>query len=470
MCNADISTWRPLFEISLHLILKEYEGTESKVREGMGDGMRKLFDMPYESEMRCLSKGEDVTVEDAQRIIFFPRPSDMKYYAEAFALETPGNLDTPGTPTRRLKLMKFKMMSVFYTLHRKDSVLMEWFMHYDGLTGLSHLLAEDHNVVQSQAVELLIELLSPLLTNQPATSVRKTHLYHQAFLCLRSRAFFDAVARVVSEPYEIFPKSHSNCVRLLAGALAWLRPEDGAIAEAGVLPDGVDICDALRKFLEGNVPVEPDIRYVGENLLGELEAVPPMRTDPLRGEELKAAQRELFDKEGLSDEDATHAWQYLRRLGNDAFKGGLLVPAEVAYRRALEAGGVAVPGSEASLIHSNRALALLKCDRYKDAAVAAKAALDLDPCNAKAAFRRAQALLGGQAPGAREALAAVEAAELAAKLEPKDTKVTELLRRAQELLQERGGAEAAAAEATAEVQHKEEEKEAEEEELLNAMD
>merc|ERR1719238_714433 len=68
--------------------------------------------------------------------------------------------------------------------------------------------------------------------------------------------------------------------------------------------------------------------------------------------------------------------------------------------------------------------------------MAAEQALERDPRNAKAAYRRAQALL--ELPGAcsRDLRAAEEAASLAARLEPKDAKVAEMLSRARKLAEE----------------------------------
>merc|ERR1712139_639141 len=85
---------------------------------------------------------------------------------------------------------------------------------------------------------------------------------------------------------------------------------------------------------------------------------------------------------------------------------------------------------------SNRALVLLKAGHHLEAAAAAERALERDPRNAKAAYRRAQALLEMPGAGAREARAAEEAASVAARLEPKDAKVAEMLRRARQLVEE----------------------------------
>jgi len=180
---------------------------------------------------------------------------------------------------------------------------------------------------------------------------------------------------------------------------------------------------------------DPELRPLADELLREFKDSPVCRSDPLAGSELRAAREALFGAGAEQREDAAHAWQSLRKLGNEAIKAGLIWPAEAAYRLALEEGASVVPATEASVIDSNRALALLKAGHHLEASVAAERALEKDPRNAKAAFRRAQALLDLPGAGAKELRAAEEAAAIAARLEPKDTKVAETLSRARKLLE-----------------------------------
>merc|ERR1719506_2306975 len=211
----------------------------------MESGMRKMFERPYVAEMQVLrvQGAEEVSKEEAQRILFFPKLSDMQYYVNAFARET------PEATARQERLCKFKLMSVFYTQHRKDGALMDRFMHLGGLESLADLLGEDHNVIQSQVVELLIELLSPLMQLQSPSSSRQAHLHHKVFQCLRSKAFWSNCAKIIREPHEVFPRSHANCVRLVAGAIGWLRPQDGIAPEAGTLLGSEDVEDALKALV-----------------------------------------------------------------------------------------------------------------------------------------------------------------------------------------------------------------------------
>mmetsp|Transcript_88210 Transcript_88210/g.175214 ORF Transcript_88210/g.175214 Transcript_88210/m.175214 type:complete len:536 (-) Transcript_88210:177-1784(-) len=432
--DSETSRWRQAFEAVLSQILKEYEGQDATVRNGMETGMRKLFENPYHEELSGIGKTDKkdiLTVEEAQRVIFFPRLSDMHRYVAAFSL------DTPTATARRKQLMKFKLMSVLYTLHRKDGSLMDRFMHCGGLASLTKLLGEDHVVIQSQAVELLMELLSPLMVLSSATSsLRQAHLHHQVFVCLRSGDLWKNFAKIIAEPHELFPRSHAHSVKILLGAIGWLHPEPGEISEVG-LPDGMhDTVESLKRFLEAGVTT-PDVRGLAEDLLRELQDSPAIRADPLRGKRVDDAHKDIFAPAAVAREDAAHAWQSLRRLGNEAYGAGLIWPAEAAYRLALNDGAGTVPAEEASLIHSNHALVLLRAGQPSDAVAASTKALELNPCNAKAAYRQAQALLEQtQAACGQNAvdfvLRAVEAAELAARLSPNDAKVAELLRKVHE--------------------------------------
>jgi len=277
-----------------------------------------------------------------------------------------------------------------------------------------------------------------------ATSMRPAHIQHQIYSCLRSGPFWRNLGRILEEPGEVFPKSHASSIRLLAAAVGWLHPQAGPQAETvpeAALPADVKVASAaLQGCLDRGLHLAPEIRGAAEDLLEELDPIPSIRSDPLRGEQLRAAKAAIFDAEAQQEEDAAHAWQALRKLGNEAFKEGLLWPAEAAYRLALEDGEASLPETEGSLIASNRALVLIKAGHFAQAAESAADALERDPRNAKAAYRRAQALLDQSAEVADiSALAlaqdAVVAAERAAALEPKDKKVTEVLEKSKARVQ-----------------------------------
>lgn len=454
--------WGPAFEAVLRAILRDYADVEDKVRDGMAVGMRKLFERPYEAELGALraarsgsksagAAAEPLTLEDAQRVIFFPRLSDMQYYADALAKHT------PTATNRREQLMKIKMVSVFYTLHRRDGALVDRFMHCGGLQSLVELVADENPVVQSEAVELLIEMLTPhMQLGSVAASARQSHLHQQIWLCLRSRGFWANFAKIIGDPAEQFPNSHQHSVQLLAGAVGWLKPEEEDLPEAVPPPDVSEAAEALQAYLDSGASIQPDVRSSSEYLLGELQEVPRSRAAPLQGAELREAQECIFGAKAVDREDRAHAWQALRRLGNEAVKAGLVWPAEASYSLALAEGGAAVPDTEAAAIQSNRALVLLKAGHHMDAADAAAKALERDPRNSKAAFRRAKGLLGhlsspsaAGGPAAADAkewaAEALRAAKLAVSLEPKDASVAEVLRQAQAAFDDAEAAERAAA-------------------------
>jgi hypothetical protein len=434
--EAQSSKWQPVFEAVLRQILEEYEVTEAKVRDGMEAGMRKMFESPYIEQLQTLkgSGAQLPTLEEAQQVLFVPKLSDMRYYVAAFRRQT------PDATARKEKMYKFKLMSVFYTYHRKDGPLMDRFMHFGGLESLAILLGEDHNVIQSQVIELLIELLSPMMSLQPASSSRQSHLYHQVYRCLRSASFWQNIAKIIGEPHELFPKSHANCIKLIAGAVGWLRPPEGVLPESGTLLGAQDVEDSLERLLASSGSAlsnsDPETRHLAQELISEFKQQPVVRADPMKKSEVESAESAIFAPEAQAREDAAHAWQSLRKLGNDAIKVGLIWPAEAAYRFALEEGGRTVPSKEASLIESNRALALFKAGHHLEAAAAAERALERDPRNAKAAYRRAQALLDLPSAGAMDFQAALEAASLAAKLEPKDVNVAKVFQRAQKVVED----------------------------------
>eukprot|EP00931_Biecheleriopsis_adriatica_P118781 TRINITY_DN94101_c0_g1_i1.p1 TRINITY_DN94101_c0_g1~~TRINITY_DN94101_c0_g1_i1.p1 ORF type:complete len:476 (+),score=130.17 TRINITY_DN94101_c0_g1_i1:43-1428(+) len=436
----EASRWCQAFEAVMRRILADYQGTEVEVRNGMEKGMRSLFEKPYESELSTVLK-VPVSLEEARRIVFFPRLSDMEVYKKTFDRETPEK------SARREQLLKFKLMSIFYTLHRLDGALVDRFLHFGGLRSLVAMLGEENRIIQSQAMELLTEFLQPQMTLEAALSSRQKHLQHEVFLCLKSGALWKNLGSILSEPGEVFPRSHTSSIRLCAAAIGWLRPVDGAVPEAGAPPDVTSVVTAISGVLENGPGLAPDVRGMAEDLIEELVGVPTIRADPLSGAALSEAEKALFDKEAQAHEDAAHAWQALRKLGNEAFGSGLLWPAEAAYRLALEDGADALPEAEASLIASNRALALLKAGHYAEAAEAAGDALERDPRNAKAAYRRAQALLEqiGPEPGLgslKLAQQAVAAAESASRLEPKDAKVSEMLEKARTRAKELDSADA----------------------------
>lgn len=426
--DAQDSRWNPLFEAVLHEILSQYrEESDAKVREAMHSGMQRLFNEPQMEEIHKFHRkgSSSFSSDDARRVLFFPRPSEMIYYVEAFKTKVLESM-------QRKRLLKFKMVAVFYMLHKRDVLLVDRFMHDGGLESLVSLLAEDNNIIQSEALELLIEMLSPMMLQHATTSARTAHLHHEVYSCFCSASFWKNLGEILLQPAEVFPKSHDNAVRVMAGALAWLRPEEGGAHIQGAPLAGINHAEeGLKTFLSSDMRINPEVQSLVENMLEDLTVQPLIRPDPLLGFQVSHAA--LFTPATAAHEDAAHAWQALRRLGNAAAKAGLTAAADAAYCRAFEEGDSLIPEGEMAIIYANRALMMLRRGQNAEAAAAAQSSLAHDPRNVKAAYRRAQALLllSGSSPSIREAFSA---AEFALKLSPKDSKVVELFRQASERL------------------------------------
>ncbi|CAE7766599.1 unnamed protein product, partial [Symbiodinium necroappetens] len=193
--EVEASRYRQAFEAVMKRILKDYQGTEAEVKDGMESGMRRLFAQPYPAELGRAQGTEPFSLEDARRVVFFPSLSDMKTYVHAFARPTPSS-------ARKEQLMKFKLLSVFYTLHRLDGALVDRFMHAGGLLSLVSLLGEDNPYIQSQSMELLTDFLGPLMTSSAAGSMRQAHLHQQMYLCLKAGALFQRAADILNQPGE----------------------------------------------------------------------------------------------------------------------------------------------------------------------------------------------------------------------------------------------------------------------------
>uniref|UniRef100_A0A7S1L8M2 peptidylprolyl isomerase n=2 Tax=Neobodo designis TaxID=312471 RepID=A0A7S1L8M2_NEODS len=104
----------------------------------------------------------------------------------------------------------------------------------------------------------------------------------------------------------------------------------------------------------------------------------------------------------LSDADKMVAAERVRLLGNKAFSSGDYLLAVDKYEKALRYLAAAIPTSAIAptikekqlACHNNAAQCFLKLERFPDARAAASRALDIDPSNAKARFRRGVALAG----------------------------------------------------------------------------
>jgi len=443
------SKWGNIFERVLLKMLAEYDSPDLQTpRKQLEDGMRKLWNSPYAEEIVALLpeqspglKGPEA-VEKARQVIFCPWPADMSVYAKVFS------------DPKQTKGLRYKLMTVFYTLHRKDNTLLERFLVYGGLESLAILLVEDNNYVQSQALESAIQLvrLNPVQPGQPKAHVkdekasfvlqeqprgaRDTYLQHAFYECMFSGSLLPNIAHILQERDEVFPSSHDQCVQLATTVFSWLRASPG---EVGIpLTTLPQLSNGVQAFLDSGIRTHPEVRQYTEDLFHDLRDFgSAMRHDPLPTEDQRRkAWEEALGTAHEAQENASYAWRWLKQVGNEAFKAGKASVAEDIYQLALDAGGDRLPPGEASLLLSNRAFALMRCSRNPEAAEAAARALEFDPSNAKAAFRRAQALLEDENAKKKVLLQAIEAAEAAVRLEPKDAKAAELLEKARARMRE----------------------------------
>jgi hypothetical protein len=458
MCASDSigvevgkSKWSSVYDRVLLKMLSEYEAPDLAVhRQQLESGMKALWDSPYTEETAALLaeqcpdlKGHEA-VEKARQVIFCPWPADMSVYAKAFA-----------DPMQK-KGFRYKLITVFYTVHRHDNTLLERFLVYGGLESLAILSAEDNNYVQSQALETATQLFqlnvcpSPghpkphsgreqgasFVLEQTPCGPREAYLHHAFYKCMFSGSLLPNMAKILQEKQEVFPNSHEQCMLLASNVLAWLRAPPG---EMGIpLPSLPELSKGVQAFLDSSIQVHPQTRQSAEDFFRDLRDFgSSMKTDPLpTDQQRQQAWDEALGPAHEAQENATYAWRWLKQTGTEAFKAGKSAAAEDIYQLAVEAGGDRLPGSEASLLLSNRALALIKCSRYPEAAEAAARALEFDPTNAKAAFRRAQALLEDTNAKTKVLRQAVEAAEAAVRLEPKDVKAKELMEKAHSRMRE----------------------------------
>jgi peptidyl-prolyl isomerase D len=104
----------------------------------------------------------------------------------------------------------------------------------------------------------------------------------------------------------------------------------------------------------------------------------------------------------MTDAGKVAAAERVRQLGNKAFASGDFSHAVDKYEKALRYLSAAIPTSAMAAAikekqlacHNNSAQCFLKLEKFSDARASSTRALDLDPQNAKARFRRGLALAG----------------------------------------------------------------------------
>merc|ERR1719161_994420 len=146
--------------------------------------------------------------------------------------------------TQQKKGLRYKLLTVFYSLHRHDNTLLERFLVYDGLESLAALLVEDNNYVQSQALEVATSLFQLNVCPSPGhpkpfckergqgasfvleempRGPREMYLHHMFYKCMFSGSLLPNMARILEEKKEVFPNSHELCTQLASNVFAWLR-------------------------------------------------------------------------------------------------------------------------------------------------------------------------------------------------------------------------------------------------------
>lgn len=507
--NTTESTWQEVYAGSiLPHILADYEtfGHDSETKKAMEGGMNRIFEDPYTEEFALVAqeisrKDGDPVVridsEKARQIFFIPWPSDMSLYSRALLLKGVGGDDEKRV--KRIRGFKYKLLSLFYTLHGKDNTLLERFVQHDGMEALSVMLLEDNGIIQSQALELMhrIVMLNEVSVGIPARHVqtretrfvmhmkpdvsnpRQLHAMNRLHACFTGDNFFQALHKILMAPEEVFPNSHSDTMKLLAMSLNWLHRGPEFLGCEDVNPSRplraatgsktkVNLREGVQNFLDGGFGrPHPECQQVAENLIAggapllEAGAACDPASDPfasLLEQDARAEFRKaLFAAETRQAEDTRFASLRLKAAGAIAFKAGRLPCALDCYRLACpfasvlfssSAPGMPVPTDTAEAerqeflgtLRSNEAAVLLKLERWEEAYRAASAAADADPKMPKAHYRKAEALLkmapAMASPCLKPWREADASAARALELVPNDKAVAALRERAGKALEE----------------------------------
>ncbi|CAL1132521.1 unnamed protein product [Cladocopium goreaui] len=100
--------------------------------------------------------------------------------------------------------------------------------------------------------------------------LKRTTIQGGSVTGLSSGKLWQYCGLILSEPGEVFPKSYSSSIQLLAAAIGWLRPQTGhEVAEATVPPEVKGAMTALQRCAKGSTPLAPEMRQVAEELLEE---------------------------------------------------------------------------------------------------------------------------------------------------------------------------------------------------------
>ncbi|CAD7955980.1 unnamed protein product [Amoebophrya sp. A25] len=218
-----------LFNLRLDEILVQYD-FDPGVRAQMENGQRKIFEDAeniWVEKLGVFTAESKPPLAECQRLLFFPRPSDMKIYATALRKRHPQD--------SKAHLTRLKLMTLFYSLHHGTTPLLEAFVSFGGLMMAGELMAYRKNAhIMSQATEifqsaLVLEPLTKLAGEIQQRQVQKAvdskdllfnhPLWPQLREVIFEGPFFDSITELLLDTSDVFPHSRSTALKLLGFVL-----------------------------------------------------------------------------------------------------------------------------------------------------------------------------------------------------------------------------------------------------------
>eukprot|EP00392_Amoebophrya_sp_AT5.2_P013851 g13983.t1 len=255
--------FRPeLFELRLEELLSAYN-FDPAVREQMENGQRNIFEKA--KELWCegkLSVFKQAAVKKAecQRLLFFPNPTDMRFYVEALR---------KGTQSDSGHLSRLKLMTLFYSLHHGTKELLEAFVVYGGLVPIVKLITYKKNAhVQSQACEIFQTALTlpgvAKLSHEIQSALVQVHTEKQVGeeeLGIKSDGAGRAEGSGSVDAVEMNKLSRAG--QLLTESKYWARIYEAVFSETTAA-----FFDAMQELLLDTKDVFPHSRVTACKLLG----------------------------------------------------------------------------------------------------------------------------------------------------------------------------------------------------------
>uniref|UniRef100_A0A7S1DV65 Uncharacterized protein n=1 Tax=Hemiselmis andersenii TaxID=464988 RepID=A0A7S1DV65_HEMAN len=366
----------------------------NEIADKVEGSLRKRWEKPPTEEMEIVLRKRMVD-DEARQVLFFPTDQDMHYY-QALILSPPDGSpkDHPANAVQQTAV------PLLYLAHSRRWALAREFILGGGLASLVTLVTHENLYLRSQAVETFSAMTDRCedvdwLDVDDANEKLRRQLFGLSASC-------DIVKALLGNMKGSYPNGGFSCLRILAFWLSWVRalycPERKLRLSQKVL-------DALKEWsvYEGvSCKEEADLAKILFDDFNRLPAAPSPESPP-QGEAAAGGPGgghglclEGAKEGGLSVED-------LRLEGNAQLQAGDFKLAEKTYTRAVkksvdEAGGEG-EGEPACLL--NRALARLKLTpaNHQGALDDCNIVIKTQENNAKAHYRRAQALEGlGRTP------------------------------------------------------------------------